>query len=59
MEWKLCLYKGLQGYWAYNGKENGNYCSIGVRIWGYIGVIMENKMETTIMGFRVLLCALT
>ena len=48
-------------YWD-NGKENGNYYSIlgiplkgfiGVILglyWGYIG-IMENEMETTIMGY--------
>ena len=33
-------------YWD-NGKENGNYYYIYIRLSGYIG-IMENRMETTI-----------
>ena len=32
-----------------DGKANGNYYII---YWGYRG-IMEKKMETTIMGYRV------
>ena len=48
-------------YWD-NGKENGNYRDYRVYIgvilgiyWGNIGR-MENKMETTIMGYiRVIL----
>ena len=40
------LYRGYMGVYRDNGKENGNYYSIlGV----YMG-IMENQMETTIVG---------